>query len=113
MRIINILIPFLVAAAVSGCAPTREEFSSAHTLLEGSPRIRTERISDCIKKPRTEKWIKDISDLTNAPKGKEKIVLCNRLYNGLATGRLTYEDIKSAYGTDPLAPNLIRVLQGR
>ncbi len=111
MKTIKLLTPLLLAGALSACAPTRAEYDMMHTTLEGSPAIRARVIAECKKDGFSREQIESLAALMNVPERNVKPVFCNRLHGALASGRLTYEDVRSVWGTP--TPNLIRIMQGR
>ncbi len=111
MRIINILTPILLVTALSACAPTRAQYDALQTTLEGSPKARAQVTANCTRKHWSAEKTGNLARLMNVPEKRAKSTFCNRLHGGLASGRITYEDVKSVWSTP--TSNMIRVMQGR
>ncbi|GGF99692.1 hypothetical protein GCM10010924_29930 [Rhizobium wenxiniae] len=111
MKFINILTSISVVAALSACAPTRAQYDALQTTLEGSPQVRAQAIADCTKRHWSSERTGNLAKLMNVREKQAKSTFCNRLHGGLASGRITYEDVKSVWSTP--TPNMIRVMQGR
>lgn len=108
-------IPLLaVALTLSGCAVSQERYEAGRTALEGSPKLKQEAINLCIKDAKTSSptVLRNAALLANTSAAAAPKVVCTRVYNAWANGRLTYKDYKSAMTGDP-TPATIRIIQGR
>ncbi|OWV82554.1 hypothetical protein ATY75_27425 [Rhizobium sp. N122] len=96
---------------LTACVPTRQDYDTYVTLLQGSSRARNEAIKDCANgfdanARRIFGLLTDASD-KNAPR-----VACSRFVNAVISGRATYDDIVDIKRHRP-SPKLIKILQGR
>lgn len=108
-------LPFLaVALSLSGCAVSEQRYEAARTALEGSPKLKQEAIRLCIKdaKSKSPENLKLIAMLANTSTAAVPQVLCTRVYNAWANGRLPYQDYKSGMAGNP-TPATIKIIQGR
>lgn len=112
MRISTFLVAVISVAALTSCAPTREEYETIHVTFQGSPAIVKEAVDDCRARSFTAQEIKDFAALMNVSQSRVRPVFCKRFAGGIASGRITYNDIKALYANRS-TPNMIKVLQGR
>lgn len=83
-----------------------------HVTLQGSPAILKEIVDDCRARSFTAQEIKDFAALMNVSRNRVRPVFCTRLHGGIASGRITYNDVKALYANRS-TPNMIKVMQGR
>ena len=106
----------LSAAAVlllSACV-TQTNYDASREALRGSPGLRNQFVSQCVtnisRKPvNTRQAMATVmnTSLRNVPR-----TYCQRITNGITSGRLTRSDINSG-ARGQLTPAVVRVLQGR
>ncbi|PPJ48129.1 hypothetical protein C0075_21790 [Rhizobium sp. KAs_5_22] len=108
-------LPLLaVALSLSGCAVSQQRYEAGRTALEGSPKLKQEAINQCTKdtKSKSSEKLKVLAMLANTSTAAVPKVLCTRVYNAWANGRLTYQDYKSGMTGNP-TPATIKIIQGR
>jgi uncharacterized protein YceK len=109
----KVVLILAVTLALAGCAPSQERFDAVQTALEGSPKMRSKAVEDCVKRIRWSKKQLEISvALTNSTTATVKTVTCQRVIAAIASKRLDYGDIRDLMAARP-TPKLVRVLQGR
>ncbi|MER8863225.1 hypothetical protein NKI19_05820 [Mesorhizobium sp. M0751] len=104
------------ASLLAGCTTLTEgEFNTMHATLEGSPVTKRTAINECIARERSTPLAerKTFAAFMNVSVAKHDSAFCNRLYNAVANGRLTYADYRRL--SSPTADNskVIKILQGR
>lgn len=112
----SILKPALAAASalmLSGCV-TQTNYDASREALRGSPGLRSQFVSQCVtnisRKPASTRQAMATmmnTSLRNVPR-----TYCQRITNGITSGRLTRSDI-NAGARGQLTPAVVRVLQGR
>lgn len=108
-------LPFLAAVlSLSGCAVSEQRYEAGRTALEGSPKLKQEAVRLCVKdtKSKSTEKLKIMAMLANTSTAAVPEVLCSRVYNAWANGRLTYQDYKSGVTGNP-TPAAIKIIQGR
>ncbi|TYR30442.1 hypothetical protein FY036_17130 [Mesorhizobium microcysteis] len=112
----SLMKPALAAAAalmLSGCV-TQTNYDASREALRGSPGLRTQFVNNCVTniraKPLNQRQAMATvmnTSVRNAPR-----TYCQRITNGITSGRLTRGDINSG-ARGQLTPAVVRVLQGR
>jgi len=104
---------FAVCISLTGCM-TQEKLDAAGEALKGSSALRAKAIDRCINN--SAQWNPDsqegLATIVTAADSRNKRLICERIYNGIASGRLTARDIRS-FSDETLTPNAIRVLRGK
>lgn len=102
-----------VCLGLSGCM-TQDNVEAVGEAIKGSPALRAKVIENCINNPR--QWNPDaqegLATIVTAADSRNKRLICERIYNGIASGRLTAKDIRS-FNDETLTPNAVRVLRGK
>ncbi|MBW6423571.1 hypothetical protein KX729_19110 [Rhizobium sp. XQZ8] len=102
-----------VCVGLSSCT-TQEKVEAVGEALKGSAALRAKVIEKCINNER--QWNPDsqegLATIVTTADSRNKRLICERLYNGIASGRLTAKDIRS-FNDETLTPNAIRVLRGK
>lgn len=117
MRIIQKLISAAVLAMLASCATTgstHEKYEANKAILQGSPKIKQRTIERCVARITLSSYAKrqKLADLANTTLDKVPQVYCSRIWNGLADGRVSYDDYNASLNQHD-TPNMIRVIQGR
>ncbi|MFI0842370.1 hypothetical protein [Mesorhizobium sp. IMUNJ 23232] len=99
--------------ALAGCAVSKEKYEAAQTALDGSPKLRSMAVADCVRKAHpSKKEMEILAALTNSSEASVKTVVCRRVIAATASGRLSYADYQAFVAGRP-TPKIIRILQGR
>lgn len=113
MTIIKPALAVATALLLSGCV-TQNTYDTSREALRGSPGLRTQFVNNCVSnirsKPQQQRQAMATvmnTSLRNAPR-----VYCQRVTNGITSGRLSRSDI-NAGARGQLTPSIVRVLQGR
>ncbi len=114
MTRIQALIAAASLAAMAGCSSSRAQYDAIQTSLSGSSAMRSTTVSRCEQRQskRSLAERRSLASLTKVPVNAAPRTACRRMVNGLSSGELTHEDMRSIQQGRPTA-NLIRVLQGR
>jgi hypothetical protein len=114
MTNIQALIAAASLAAMAGCSTSKTQYDAIQTSLSGSAEMRSTTVSGCeerqSKRPLADR--RSLASLMDVPVSAAPRTACRRMVNGLSSGELTHEDMRSIQQGRPTA-NLIRVLQGR
>ncbi len=104
----------IVAAALASCATqaTPERYKAASTALEGSAALRAKTIAHCVQHKWRKETIENLALLLDVSESKAPALGCQRVINGVASGRLTYEDFEKTRRGD-ITAKVVKVLQGR
>lgn len=97
------------AVMLAGCV-TERSFGQAQEIVRGSPAARQEAINRCANNINrgSAQSRADIARIINvSPRSNVGRTYCSRAFNGIANGRITYEDFRTR------SPRFIRVVQGR
>ena len=81
------------------------------TVAEGSPAIRARALQRCLARPLNASTAHEMAALMNVKGSQARSVSCHRIIEAMSNGRLTYEDVKSVWGTP--TPHFIKIMQGR
>ena len=109
----------LLIAALTACAPqppepSKEDFSAVRELLSGSPALKKRTITQCTAsvaaKPDDSRVV--MAQLMNVPPQRVAATYCQRMIEGVASGRVTQAEMAAA-NSGKVSANLVRVLQGR
>ncbi|WP_442581442.1 hypothetical protein ACSBOB_05460 [Mesorhizobium sp. ASY16-5R] len=99
--------------ALAGCTMSKEKYEVAQTALDGSPKLRSMVVADCVRKAHpSKKEMEILAALTNSSVATVKTVVCRRVVAATASGRLSYADYQAFVAGRP-TPKVIRILQGR
>lgn len=106
----------LGAVMLAGCTTVSEgEFNNAQTVLSGSPAIKAKVTRECIADqatlPLAER--KTLAEVANVSLERLPATFCNRLWNAVARGRITYADYRNLSSPSADSSKVIKVLQGR
>lgn len=111
-KFIKYLCVCIATVAASGCN-TEENFKARATALAGSKSLKAKVNEVCAN---DSVWTMQtraaFATLVPEKDAYRPQVLCERFYNGMASGRITQRDLNTIANEDP-SPALIRVLQGK
>lgn len=104
------------AAALAGCTTLTEgEFKNTQAVVSGSPSAKRETIDECVARKRAEPLSErqEAASFHNVKLSAFPETYCKRLWNAVASGRITYDDYRKL--DQPGADNskIIRIMQGR
>ena len=102
----------LALTLLTSCSPSESHYKAIQASLKNGYAEKHYMIEGCASRRRSAKSRKELAAALRVPESRVNIVLCTRLANGIASGRLTYSDIQSVYEGKKATPNMIRVLQG-
>ncbi|MEZ2131374.1 MULTISPECIES: hypothetical protein [unclassified Sinorhizobium] len=112
MNILRI-IPFMMALTLlASCTPSESHYKAIRASLNNGYAEKHYMIEGCASRGMSSKTRKELAAALRVPESRVNIVICTRLANGIASGRLTYSDMQSFYEAKKATPNMIRVLQG-
>jgi outer membrane murein-binding lipoprotein Lpp len=103
------------AALLAGCTSLSEgEFNTLQTAL-GSPAAKRQVIKECLADervtPATQK--NTYAAIMNVSPANYETAFCNRLFNALARGKITYSDYRKLLSPDADSSKVIKIMQGR
>ncbi len=102
-----------LCAALTACIDDKK-MADYSTALKAHPELVTELVNRCINSKRL--WTADsqagLATIVTTADSRNKRAICERLYKGIASGRLTATDLQS-FGDEYPTANAIRILQGR
>ncbi len=102
-----------ICLLLSGCL-TPEKYEALSTALQGSASLRAKFTNQCINDRHL--WSSDsrsaLATIVTVSDSRNKRLICERLTNSIASGRLTLKDLNS-FSDEFLTPNAIRVLRGK
>ncbi len=104
----------IVTSALASCATqaTPEKYQAASSALEGSAALRTKMIAQCVQQKWRKETIENLALLLDVSESKAPALGCQRVINGMASGKLTYEDFEKTRRGD-ITAKVVKVLQGR
>jgi hypothetical protein len=102
---------------LAGCATTasrQEKYETSKAILQGSPKVKQRAMDNCMAKIKTHSLEKrqNMADVANTTVDKLPGVFCSRVIDGLADGRVSYNDYNAVLNGS-VTPNMIKVVQGR
>lgn len=109
MRVLCVAALCAAAAVLAGCV-TERSYGQAREIVRGSPAARQDAIARCANgvnqgsAARRAEIARIINVSTRSNVGR---TYCTRAFNGIANGRISYEDFRTR------SPQFIRVVQGR
>ncbi|WP_432285503.1 hypothetical protein SLT36_01525 [Aminobacter sp. BA135] len=105
-----------LSAIVAGCTTMSQgEYKNLQTALNGSPALKREVLVSCIKdeNARSAKEKAEMAALFNIEPKNYASTFCKRMFNGLTSGRITYQDYVNLDSPTADSSKVIRILQGR
>ena len=101
------------ALFLTGCL-TKSRYEAGQEALKGSPALKADLIAKCVKDNRsTDDEKKMLRNYMNLAPGQDVIgVLCVRVINGIAAGRISNDDFLTASNGNPNV-RFLTVLKGR
>lgn len=102
---------------LAGCSATLSEgeYSNIQAVIGGSPAAKRSAISECAARQRTRPLAekKETAMLFNISMASYPTTYCNRLWNAVANGRITYADYRKLSNSTADNSKVIRIMQGR
>ncbi|AID30459.2 hypothetical protein ACVILI_004304 [Mesorhizobium sp. USDA 4775] len=110
MGLVSIVSAIVISAALAGCESEESFYPKEQEFLRGSPAMRRDAIDGCYRE--SNRWSADhkvfwAKKMNVSPRSNVARIYCTRFINGIANGRLSYEDIVTH------SPQDTRVMQGR
>ncbi|WP_312361343.1 hypothetical protein [Ensifer sp.] len=109
MRSIRFASFAVALLTLASCAPSQGEYEKVQTAVQGSPALQRAVLKDCLAARWTKSELEAGALLLSVPVNKVQTLTCKRMVSALATGRLTYADVRASQPT----VNLIKIMQGR
>lgn len=109
MLITRICAIALTGLMVSGCV-TESRYNQAQEIVRGSPAAKRQGVEQCYKGTSRASAARkaEMATIMNvSPRQDVARIYCQRAFDGIASGRITYEDFRTR------SPKFIRVIQGR
>ena len=109
MRVSTVAALACAAMMLSGCV-TERSYGQAQEIVRGSPAARQDAINRCARGVNEGSAARraEMARIINvSPRSNVGRTYCTRAFNGIANGRITYEDFRTR------SPQFIRVVQGR
>jgi hypothetical protein len=82
-------------------------------IVKESPSARAKVIAKCMAQPMQPEALDQIAFYVKAQRSEVKKLFCQRLTNGVASGKITYSDFKAIFQKKMATPALVSVLKGR
>jgi hypothetical protein len=106
----------LGVAMLAGCTTMSEgEFNNTQAVVGGSPSTKRAVVNECIKReaalPLSKQ--KETAEVFNINLATYPATYCNRLWNAVANGRITYADYRKLSSQTADNSKVIRIMQGR
>ncbi len=105
-----------VALSLGGCTTmTQGEYNNLQAMVSGSPSTKRDVIADCIKNLNAQPLHERKSDARafNISLTHFSQTYCTRLWNGVSSGRITYDDYAKLKSAGADNSKVIRIMQGR
>ena len=104
------------AALLAGCTSVSEgQWNTAQAVMQGSPAVKRDVIKGCvarqIAKPLAERKLE--SRVFNVALDRLPSTYCNRLWNAVVKGRITYADYRNLWSSTADNSKVIKIMQGR
>lgn len=99
--------------ALGGCI-SETKYAAISEAYKGSPALRREEIRQCNLRDRASPIQREkLAVVMNLPPRSNPVpILCRRMVESVASGKLTYEDYRTIR-VGQITPKLVRILQGR
>ncbi|MFC3072322.1 hypothetical protein [Shinella pollutisoli] len=109
MRLMSIIAVVSVAVFAAGCV-SETSYNRAQEIVRGSPAAKRDGVNKCYAGARRASPARkaEMAKIMNvSPRRDVARIYCQRAFNGVASGRITYDDFRTQ------SPRFIRVIQGR
>lgn len=116
---IKLVLSAMTVIVLSGCnaTTTPENYALRQQLYKGSPALKQDFVKSCAKRIQkansTPQKAAYLAKLTNSSVQAAPRVGCQRVADGLVSGRLRYEDYRMDVEQKRMTPNMARILQGK
>jgi hypothetical protein len=110
------LIVAMGLSLIAGCTTiTEAQFNNTQAIVGGSPKAKRMVIADCIRHVDARPLAQKQSDalIMNIGMTRFAPIYCNRLWNALAAGRITYADYLRLKDASADNSKVLRIMQGR
>lgn len=109
VRLMPMIAVISAAVFVTGCV-TETSYNRAQEIVRGSPAAKRDGVDRCYRganraSPARKAEMARIMNIS--PRRDVARIYCQRAFNGIANGRITYRDFQTR------SPRFIRVIQGR
>ncbi|MCC2613251.1 MULTISPECIES: hypothetical protein [Rhizobium/Agrobacterium group] len=102
----------VICIGLASCT-TEKEFKELAAALKSNPGLRAKAVEKCVGKPID--WNAEMREalgwFANSADAKTPRIVCQRYVNAIASGRLSYKDVRS-FSQGELTPTMARVLRG-
>jgi len=109
MRLMPVIAVLSAAVFMTGCV-TETSYNRAQEIVRGSPAAKRDGVNKCYAGARRASPARkaEMARIMNiSPRRDVARIYCQRAFNGVASGRITYHDFRTK------SPRFIRVIQGR
>lgn len=109
MRLMSIAALASASLFLAGCM-TESNYNRAQEIVRGSPAAKRDGVNKCYAGARRASPARkaEMAKIMNvSPRRDVARIYCQRTFNGVASGRITYSDFRTN------SPRFIRVIQGR
>ncbi|CAK7256029.1 hypothetical protein KYK30_03410 [Shinella yambaruensis] len=109
MRLLSIVALASASLFITGCV-TETSYNRAQEIVRGSPAAKRDGVNKCYAGARRASPARkaEMAKIMNvSPRRDVARIYCQRAFNGIASGRITYSDFRTK------SPRFIRVIQGR
>ena len=109
MRLMPMIALASVCVVITGCV-TETRYKQAQEIVRGSPAAKREGVTKCYegaKRASSSRKAEMATIMNISPRRNVARIYCQRAFNGIANGRITYQDFRTK------SPRFIRVIQGR
>ena len=106
----------LGVAVLAGCTTMSEgEFNNVQAVVGGSPAGKRATIKECIERERAMPLStqRETAEVFNINLANYPATYCTRLWNAVASGRITYADYRKLSTPTADSSKVIRIMQGR
>ncbi|WP_349958138.1 hypothetical protein [Rhizobium sp. ZPR3] len=104
---------FVFALAVlASCTSQEENFKKGVPIIKESPTARAQLISKCMSQHLSPETLDEVAFYVKSQRSEAKRLFCQRLTNGLASGKISYADFKAMFQQKKVTPALVSVLKG-
>ena len=111
-----VVVSALSALTLTGCTTVSEsDYRTVRSAIADSPSLKREIIANCIADRRNESLNEQKTNAAfmNVSVANYPSAFCNRMFKALASGRITYQDVKNLDSSSADQSKIIRILQGK
>ncbi|MGY5801162.1 hypothetical protein ACXHMN_07505 [Rhizobium sp. LEGMi12c] len=114
--IVRLIRPAIIAfslTVLASCTSQEKGFEKIIPILKESPTARVQVIDKCMSQHLPPETLDEIAFYVKSQRSEAKRLFCQRLTNGLASGKISYADFKAMFQQKKVTPALVSVLKGR